>query len=148
MEPVRHDDDPPPLLLYLTKQLEMAVRSELERALDTSDVSVAQYTALTVLERSSGLTSAALARRSFVTAQAMSEVVRTLEANGLLTREPDPSHAKRLLISLTPAGRGLLDDLRRPIAQLERRMTEGLDEVERDGLRRSMAACLANLRDA
>ncbi len=135
-----------PLLLYLTKQLEMAVRSDLEAVLTPEGVSVAQYTALTVLERSPGLTSATLARRAFVSAQAMSEVVRTLEANGFITRTPDPSHGKRLLLDLTPAAVELLDTLRGPVDAIESRMTAGLGTGDDAELRRMLTSCLEQLR--
>ena len=135
-----------PSLLYLSKQWETAVRSHLEAVLSPAGVSVAQYTALTVLERSPGLTSATLARRAFVTAQAMSEVVRTLEANGLITRAPDPDHAKRLLIDLTPSATELLAELGDPVAAIETEMTADLDAGDAAELRRMVTSCLDRLR--
>ena len=57
-------------LLYLVKRVELAVRSRLDEVLRPGGLTTLQYTALTVLQRHpASLTSAQLARNSFVTAQ-------------------------------------------------------------------------------
>jgi DNA-binding MarR family transcriptional regulator len=84
--------DPPdhrPRLTYLIKRLQMAERARMEDALHAHRVTVHQYTALSLLERRDGLSSAQLARRHFVTPQAMNQLVATLEREGLIRREPD-----------------------------------------------------------
>ena len=70
-----------PTLLYLLKQVELAVRSHLDDLLRPAGLTALQYTALTVLERRPDLTSAQLARNSFVTAQTMADMVTTLRAS-------------------------------------------------------------------
>ena len=42
---------PQPMLLYLVKQVELAVRSHLDNLLRSAGLTALQYTALTVLER-------------------------------------------------------------------------------------------------
>ena len=49
-------------------------------------ITALQYTSLTVLERHDGLSAAQLARDSFVTAQSIADVVRSLENRGLVRR--------------------------------------------------------------
>lgn len=51
------------------------MRAQLEVILRPAGLTALQYTALTVLERHPDLTSAQLARNSFVTAQAMADMV-------------------------------------------------------------------------
>ncbi len=63
-----------PSLLYAIKQVELAVRSHLDDLLKGSGVTAVQYTALTVLRRRDGLTSAQLARNSFVKTQSMADI--------------------------------------------------------------------------
>src|SRR4051794_2090760 len=61
-------------LLYLVKRVELAVRSRLDEVLRPGGLTTLQYTALTVLQRHpASLTSAQLARNSFVTAQTMAD---------------------------------------------------------------------------
>lgn len=127
-----------PSLLYLVKRTEQAVRARLDEVLKPAGVTALQYTALTVLERHDGLTAAQLARDSFVTAQSMADMVRTLEARGHVARRPNPANRRELLIALTDVGHRLLDDYRRPVRELERRMTGGLSAQEADRLRAAL----------
>lgn len=113
-------------MLYLVKQVEQVVRAHLERIVAPYGLTALQYTALTVLERSQGMTVADLARRSFVRPQTMAHIVALLEANRLIERTPDTSHGRKLLLSLTPAGRSMLRELAPAVAQLEARMLEGV----------------------
>ena len=60
-----------PSLMYEVKQVELAVRALMDEVLRPAGVTTLQYTALTVLAGRDGLTSAELARNSFVTAQTL-----------------------------------------------------------------------------
>lgn len=134
----------PPSLLYAVKQVELVVRSRLDDLLRPAGITALQYTALTVLERGQHLTAAQLARNSFVTTQSMSDLVGALERRGLISRERDTTDRRRVMLTLTPAGRQLLAEQAEPVAALEARMVAGLtsDEVEtfRAALNRSRAA--------
>ncbi|MFK0170460.1 MarR family winged helix-turn-helix transcriptional regulator [Streptomyces sp. NPDC090306] len=132
------DAEAAPSLLYLVKRTEQAVRARLDEVLKPAGVTALQYTALTVLERHDGLTAAQLARDSFVTAQSMADMVRTLEARGHVVRSPNPVNRRELLIALTELGHRLLDDYRRPVRELEHRMTGGLSAPEVDQLRAAL----------
>jgi DNA-binding MarR family transcriptional regulator len=94
--------------MYEVKQVELAVRALMDEVLRPAGVTTLQYTALTVLAGRDGLTSAELARNSFVTAQTMTDMVAALERRELITREQDPAHGRRLLISLTDKGKAFL----------------------------------------
>jgi len=131
--------------LYAVKQVELAVRAQLDELLKPVAITTIQYTALTVLERRDDLTSAALARRSFVTAQTMGDIVSALERRGLIERHQDPTHGRRLTISLTGQGRQLLDQIRGDVQQIENRMTDGLTGPDRDRFRETLLLCLTNL---
>src|SRR5919201_164372 len=97
-----------PSLLYMVKQVELVVRSHLDELVKPAGITALQYTALTVLERHDGLSAAQLARDSFVTAQSMADLVRSLESRGLVRRERNPRNRRELLILLTESGRDLL----------------------------------------
>lgn len=136
----------PPTLLYLMKQVELAVRTELDELARPVGLTALQYTALTVLERHPGLTSAHLARHSFVTAQSMADMVTALLDRGLIERHRDPADRRRLVIALTSEGQRLLDGLRQDVAALERRMLSLLTDDEARELRRSVELCRQALR--
>lgn len=136
-----------PTLLYLMKQLELQVRSHLDELVRPVGLTALQYTALTVLEGHPGLTSARLARRSFVTAQSMADMIKALLERELIERHDDPADRRRLVLALTPQGRELLDHYRRPVADLETRMLSGLTAAQAAALRRAVLSCHLALND-
>jgi DNA-binding MarR family transcriptional regulator len=137
----------PPSLLYLIKQLELAVRARLDDVLRPAGITPLQYTALTVLERRSRLTTAELARNSFVTDQTMAGMVNTLEERGLIARQNDPEDRRRRVIQLTAAGHAILDRFRDGVAALEARMVSGLAPEEATALRRFVGICHAAISE-
>ncbi len=134
-----------PMLLYLVKQVELAIRSHLDDLLRPAGLTALQYTALTVLERHPDLSSAQLARNSFVTAQSMADMITALEGRGLIERHRDEADRRRLVVALTAGGRELLDRYRDQVNTLEEQMVADLTRAQISSLRRSLHACHANL---
>jgi DNA-binding MarR family transcriptional regulator len=134
-----------PTLLYVMKQVELAVRAGLDEMFRPIGLTALQYTALTVLERHPNLSSAQLARNSFVTAQAMADMVAALCEHGLIERHRDEDDRRRLVLALTPAGRRLLRRYRGKVAALEDRMLAELTDAQVAQLRRSLLSCRAAL---
>ena len=133
------------MLLYVVKQVELAVRSRLDDLLRPAGLTALQYTALTVLERHPDLSSAQLARNSFVTAQSMADMITALEGRGLIERHRDRTDRRRLVVALTTDGRKLLDRYRDEVDALEEQMLAGLTRAQISSLRRNLRACRANL---
>ncbi len=139
----------PPLTIYLIKQLELAVRSFLDEALRPFGLTTFQYTALTVLgRREGGLSSAQLARRSFVRPQTMNEMVHALEARGLIERVHEPGNRRVMLATLTPGGRELLDACEPHVQELERLLLRDMPAGQRALFRRSLENGIASLTHA
>ena len=131
--------------MYLVKQVELAVRSHLDDMFRPIGLTALQYTALTVLERHADMSSAQLARHSFVTAQSMADMITALEGRALIERHRDRADRRRLVVALTASGRDLLDRYRDQVAALEARMVAGLAEEEITCLRGGLHTCHANL---
>src|SRR5438309_7345560 len=93
-----------PRVSYLVKWVERGLRSRLDAALAAYELTTPEYTALSVLHDRDGLSSAQLARRTFVTPQAMNQLVISLERRGLIRRRPAPRNHGILRTSLTRAG--------------------------------------------
>ena len=123
-------DQPDVTLLYLIKQVELAVRARLDAAVEGHDLTSLQYTALTVLERKPGLTSAELARNSFVRAQTMSQMTSYLESKGLVQRRSDPDSKRQFLLFLTEAGERAVTELRPTVAAIEDDLVAGLTDAQ------------------
>jgi DNA-binding MarR family transcriptional regulator len=138
-----HDRDV--TLLYLIKQVELAVKQALDDVVAAADLTTLQYTALTVLERHPGITSAELARNSFVRAQSMAEMVTYLVGRDLVSRERDPQNRKQYLLALTPKGQKVLDRLFDEVADIEARMLEDFDAGQTEILRTYLLRCRHSL---
>jgi len=132
-------------LLYLIKEVELAVRAALDVVVAAEGLTTLQYTALTVLERHPGMTAASLARNSFVRAQTTAVLVAALEDRRLIERRPDPDSRRQVLIFLSEEGRALLGKLREPVAAIEQAMTAGLSAGELSLARRSLTSFRAAL---
>jgi len=134
-------------LLYLVKQVELAIRQRLEEVASSRDLTALQYTALTVLERHPGMTSAVLARSSFVRAQTMAEMVTYLLDRGLVKRERDPDNRRQYLLSLSKKGQQVIDRLRPAVEAIEEEMVEPLDRGEVQTLRTYLSRCRRALHE-
>ncbi|MCR6481960.1 MarR family transcriptional regulator [Amycolatopsis sp. OK19-0408] len=128
----------PPLTLYLVKRLELAVRALLDDALRPLGLTTLQYTALTVLEASGALSSAQLARRSFLRPQTMHEMVLALEKRGLIARTPKPGNRRVLLAGLTDAGRALLAGCAPAVGEVEDALLADLSPGQRATFREGL----------
>ncbi|GHE77344.1 MarR family transcriptional regulator [Amycolatopsis deserti] len=133
-----HHADDAPLTLYLVKRLELVIRSLMDDALRPFGLTTLQYTALTALRHRNGLSSAQLARRSFVRPQTMHTMVLTLEKYGLIERAEDPANRRVLLATLTERGRQVLDECTPLVRRLEDRMLSGMDETSRAAFRQGL----------
>jgi DNA-binding MarR family transcriptional regulator len=123
------------------KQVETAVRSELDDITRPVGLTALQYTALTVLEQHPDLTVARLARHSFTRAQSAADMVAALLNRGLVERHRDPADRRRLVMALTPDGQRLLDQLRPRVAEIEGRMLAPLSPEDARELRSSLELC-------
>ncbi len=108
-----------PLLSYLIGRLDRAVRNRLNEVLAPFELSVSQFTTLSVLKRRPGLSNAQLARRALILPQSMIQVISNLEDRGLVQRAPDPKHNRILQTRLTLPGERLLDRAEQATRQLE-----------------------------
>jgi len=129
---------------YELKRAENALRRAMEEALGRLGITVAQYATLRALEEAPGVSSAELARRSFVTPQTMHAVVRELEGRGLVERNPHAWHGRVLELKLTTDGNDLLAKARREVRRLERVMVSPLSAAEV----RTLVAWLSRCADA
>lgn len=137
--------DTVPRVSYVVARLDRALRREIDSRVRSHGLTTTTYTALSVLAVQSGLSSAQLARRSYVTPQSMNQLVVTLERRGLIKRAPDPDHRRILRAKLTPKGRQVLEACDRAVDEMEVEMLGAFPERERDRLREQLIACVREL---
>ncbi|WP_405584677.1 MarR family winged helix-turn-helix transcriptional regulator [Streptomyces sp. NBC_01190] len=91
--------------------------------------------ALSQLDRGGPATSSELARQAQITAQAMGTTLGALQARGLVERRPDPDDGRRVILTVTDAGRQELSDKRNARAELiSRTLAGGFTPAEQEQL--------------
>lgn len=130
---------------YLVKQLEMLLRSRMEPIARSEGVTVPQYTALSILQASPRLSSAQLARSTFVSAQSANELVNGLYLKGLIVRTPSPDHAKILLLELSKEGQEILAACATRIRELEGLMLGALEGDAARTFHENLRSCISAL---
>jgi|HubBroStandDraft_2_1064218.scaffolds.fasta_scaffold106714_2 DNA-binding MarR family transcriptional regulator len=146
MKPSSHREggaEPPayPRVTYLIKEVERAVRLAIDTIVEPMGLTTVQYTALSVLSLHPGTSSAQLARRSFVSAQAANEMVAALERLGMIQRSPAPEGGRALWIHLTPSGRRALARCEAQVDAFEARLFERVPRREAAQFRDTLLAC-------
>jgi DNA-binding MarR family transcriptional regulator len=139
---VRVTDGSPYRLSYLVKELQEALLARLDEITREFGLTAKQYTALSILARTPGMSSAALGRHTFVTPQAAHEMVTTLERKGFLERSVDRDNRRRLEVSLTRRGRAALILCDERVDALEASVFGGLGRDGRARFRHTLEATL------
>jgi DNA-binding MarR family transcriptional regulator len=141
-------EQPAAITVHLIKQLELAIRARLEPIARRFDITGPQYVALSMLQREPGMSSAELARRSYVTAQAANEIVGALERKGLIERRTDPINNRVRRINLTRKGSSALRSCNSEVTKLEQELLLPLGDTRPHALRKSLQSCLDALGPA
>lgn len=104
------------------------------------DVSYAQARLLALLDELGPARVSALAEADHSSQPTMSTALQRLEAQGWAQRVPDPGDARASLLSLTPAGRDALEEIRRARAAVLSPTLTTLDDAEFARLREAVVA--------
>lgn len=90
-----------------------------------------EATALARLDRLGPMTPTALARLEQISPQSVGATLATLERRGLLERQPDPADGRRVRMSLTALGAGVLRDRRdERTERLAKALADGFSAAE------------------
>jgi DNA-binding MarR family transcriptional regulator len=102
------------------------------------ELSLPESSALVRLDRGGPTTPGELAKLEQISPQSMGATLAALEARGLVVRRPDPRDGRRVVLSVTEAGRDVLLDKRNARArQLAQALSAGFTPAE---LRQLMTA--------
>ena len=136
-----------PRLSYAVAQLQQLVLASVNEVASQYNLTALQFTTLSVLNHNGApLSNSQLARRSFMTAQSMHEVINRLEDAGLIKRNPHPNHRRKRPASLTPKGRRVLAACEAGVAEFEARMLVGFSRAERTKFLAMLKLAVRNLR--
>src|SRR5579884_11957 len=103
------------------------------------DMTLSQASVLSLLEREGPATPGVLATKEHISPQSMGAIVISLEALGLVSRTPDPTDGRCLVVSLTEAGLQIIHGARR---QREERLARALADNFTDEEQQVLIAAL------
>jgi DNA-binding MarR family transcriptional regulator len=129
---------------HLLKNLHLLVRQTLEEALRVQriDMSFAHFMAMIALDSEPGIPGAELARRVFVTAQTMNTILRRLEREGDIQREPHPEKSRADSWFLTKSGQARLKRARVIAVNIWLRMLSPLKSSEIKQMQGMLERCI------
>ena len=100
------------------------------------ELTIPESIALSRLDRGGPTTSSELARAERISPQSMGTTIAELERRGLVTREKDPGDGRRVVLSITQAGRMLVRDRRGARTEIiARALDDGFTRTELELLR-------------
>jgi DNA-binding MarR family transcriptional regulator len=103
------------------------------------EMTLSQASVLSLLEREGPATPGVLATKEHISPQSMGAIVISLEALGLVSRTPDPTDGRCLVVSLTEAGLQVVHGARR---QREERLARALADNFTDEEQQVLIAAL------
>jgi DNA-binding MarR family transcriptional regulator len=115
-------------------------------ALAPLGLTLAQFTALSVLDARGAASNAQLAERSFITPQSANEVMTVMASRNWITREPDPNHGRIVVLQLTDEGRDVLRRGMETVRVLEQQMLAGIDAGDAATVHAHLELFVRNLR--
>ena len=105
-----------------------AVMSHFRPILADHDVTEQQWRVLRALSQAGMLDATEVAEKAFILAPSLTRMLRALEERGLIARHKDKDDGRRVLLTLTPAGQAVIDevmpDSRRVYADIDQRFGE------------------------
>ena len=135
-----------PGVSYAVARLHQRLFASISERVAPYGLTTLQFTTLSVLNRHGApLSNAQLARRSYMTPQAMSEVIDALETKGLIRRSPHANHGRLLPATLTAKGRRVLADCERGVDEMENVMLADLTARERAAFREALKSSVRAL---
>ncbi|MCW1968373.1 MAG: MarR family transcriptional regulator [Anaerolineae bacterium] len=130
---------------YIVGRLDRIIRQQIDACVSPHQLSVAQYTTLSILKQRSGLSNAQLARRAYVTPQAMNQVLAQLSQLGLIERASHETNARIVCLSLTVKGLEVLAACDASVDEMEQRMLSTIDAANQALLRQMLVSCVRSL---
>ena len=134
--------------IYMVGRVNQGIRREMRARLSDCELSVAEYTTLSVLAARPELSNAQLARRALVTPQSMIEILAQLERRKLVQRAVDPAHGRILRATLTPKGHEVLAIATPEVAALNEELFAGVPANQRRAAQAAMRTAMDNLSNS
>jgi DNA-binding MarR family transcriptional regulator len=111
---------------YRIRRAQLWVFKDISRQLATFDISLAQFSVLSIINTNPGINQLAIASVLSIERAGLGRLVERLEQRGLVARTASSTNRRYYVLRLTAAGAALLDRLRLLIAQHEKALAQKL----------------------
>ena len=135
-------------LSYMIARVDRIISKLLSEQLKALEISLPQYTALSVLAARGSLSNVKLAERSFIQPQSANKIVQDLLSMGWISKQTDPDHGRRILLQLTESGFKKLAECHQIVDQLETQMLGDMDIHLAMLMRNQLELMVGNLRES
>jgi DNA-binding MarR family transcriptional regulator len=132
--------DLPDHLGFLVRRVQLWVFREYSRDLARLDVTLAQYSVLTVVSATPGINQLAVASALSIERAGLGRLIERLEARNLLQRLPSTVDRRSYLLHLTSEGRKALARMRAIVYESEKRLAQKFRPGDYEGLKRMLSA--------
>ena len=136
--------DPQQSVGYMMRRILSTVALEVERELETSDLTNAQWVPLLKLYMGSATTVAELARECELDAGAMTRLLDRIEAKGLCKRVRSSQDRRVVNLELTPAGLDAAQKIPSVLCRVQNAHLAGFTETEWETLKGLLTRILSN----
>ena len=133
---------------YLLRQAQHAFANSMAQALKDHRLTSPQFGVLSVLVADPGLSAADLARASMVTPQAINLLMAGLEREGLIRKQPHPSHGRVLQLFPTDEGVRRVCEAYPAVIALEDRIAELIPSRQLATIKRWLVDVATNMATA
>jgi len=132
--------DLPDQLGFLVRRVQLWVFREFTRELARFDITLAQYSVLTVIGANPGINQLAVASALTIERAGLGRLIERLEARNLLKRLPSTVDRRSYVLHLTPEGRKALARMGAIVYKNEKRLEQKFRPGDFEDLKRMLSA--------
>ena len=129
-------------------RLERMFSKVLAEQLKHLNISLPQYTVLSVVAAQGSLSNVKLAEYLYIQPQSANKIVQDLLSMGWISKQTDPDHGRRILLQLTESGYKKLAECHQIVDQLETQMLGDMDIHLAMLMRNQLELMVGNLRES
>lgn len=125
-------------ITHSLRKLDLRIEATLNECLKSLGLSHPQYTAMSALEETPGMTNADLAVECSVTPQTMNRMVQGLVDSGLIVKKNRKNEVLRVSLHLTKKAEDLICDAHVVVNDIEKKMMRGFSKERINELKAQM----------
>lgn len=121
----------PQLVGYHLRRAQVTMFSGIARSMSEKQITPGQFGVLTIVNANPGLTQSALAKAVGIERSTMVATIDSLQAAGLVERNPSPADRRSYALDLSPQGRALIEELKGTVMGQEDDLLQTLSADEK-----------------